>query len=393
MKRRDFNHLLLHGSLASLLPSSLLSQFASLSNLNTLHAGKRVVLIQLMGGNDGLNTLVPIEDENYLRLRRTTALQPKDRIPINNNYALNSGLQPLLKSLEEGEILFINQIGHPYESRSHFESMDIWNTGQSPSTLNKTGWIGDVMDQMGKVNPLEALNFSATLSLSMKGKNFKGLAIKHLHEITQLSRLPLISTSFKEEETSEIIAQHLMEVKRQSDKLRRDLQQWPENIGYPKHPFSYSLQQTANAILSGFPTSFYLTQLGGFDTHVQQKKRHHKLLSTAAESLSHFISVLKAAGEWQNTTVVVISEFGRRVQENSSSGTDHGKGSVALVISPSLIKSGLYNALPNLGDLNDGDIPVKIDFRRLYSSLLHEWLKTPSTVRVFDDFPPLTLFK
>lgn len=390
MNRREFNHLLLHGAISSVLPYSLFSKGIT----RHLPSERRVVLIQLLGGNDGLNTLVPYRNDNYFKYRSNIGLSATERIAVDDQFAFHSALAPLLSTWENSEMSVINHIGHPYATRSHFESMDIWNSGQNPAAISKVGWIGSYLDNLSIHNPFSAIQFNSQLSLAFKGIQYRGISLNHLDSIRSLSKIIEdengIDRNSQTNPTLSFISQHLHEVQQLSPVIRRKIKQWPENTGYPKHPFSYSLKQIADGILSELPTSFYLTQLGGFDTHTHQKKRQEKLFTILSSSIHSFIEVLKTADQWKNTSIIITSEFGRRLASNASEGSDHGKGSIAIVLSGALKRPGIYNDDIQLHDLDDGDLKVVIDFRQLYSTILNQWLGNSKTN--FQSYQSLNLF-
>lgn len=390
MNRREFNHLLLHGTISSVLPLSIFSKGIT----HHLPSERRVVLIQLLGGNDGLNTLIPYRNDNYFKYRRNIGLTANERIAIDDQFAFHSALAPLLSTWENSEMSVVNHIGHPYSSRSHFESMDIWNSGQNPAAIEKTGWIGSYLDNATSTNPYSAIQLSSQLSLALKGKRFRGISLNHLYSIRTLNNIlhedQIIDKISGANPTLSFISKHLYDVQQISPIMSRKIKQWRDNIGYPKHPFSYSLKQIADGILSELPTVFYLTQLGGFDTHTNQKKRQEKLFNILSTSIHSFIQVLKTANEWKNTSIIITSEFGRRIQDNASDGSDHGKGSLAIILSGALKKPGLYNNDFQIENLDNGDLEVTIDFRQLYSTILNKWLNNTETV--FPLYQPLDLF-
>ncbi len=342
--------------------------------------GNRLVIIQLSGGNDGLNTIIPYQDDRYYTLRPALSLPSGQLIQINDQAAWNRALQPLHRLYENGEVAILNRVGYPNPDFSHFRSMDIWHSASGSEQTFTTGWIGRYLDavcQQGKAHT--AIEFDDTLSMVMKGQHSSGLALNKPENFYRLTRTIFknrqIATS-GQNETLDYLYKVMADASESAEIIHRMNDHRQVQGNYPPDEFGRDLKTIASLILAGLDTSFYYASLSGFDTHVNQLNRHNNLLKKLADGLAAFCQDLKQGNEFNNTIIMVFSEFGRRVKENASRGTDHGAANVMLLLGGRLKQPGVFNSMPDLSQLEAGNLTYEIDFRSVYATLLDRWLKT-----------------
>lgn len=341
--------------------------------------GKRLIVIQLSGGNDGLNTLIPFEDDLYYRLRPSLSLSSDQIIKINELAAWNNAMLPLHKLYEGGEVAILNRVGYPNPDFSHFRSMDIWHSASgSEQTLN-TGWIGRYLDsQCHDCRAHTAIEFDDTLSMVMKGEKSFGLAVNHPEQFYRMTANFFKSNDFNYgttgNEALEFMYKVMADAKESAAVIKEKYDVKESTASYPANAFGKDLKTIASLITAGLDTSFYYVSLSGFDTHINQKNNHNNLLKTLADGISALCQDLKRKNEFNNTLIMVFSEFGRRVKQNASNGTDHGAANVMFLIGGSLKQKGLLNPVPDLSQLDNGNLTYEIDFRSVYATILSGWL-------------------
>ena len=377
MNRRDFIKNSAFASTALMIPGFLSAQFPSLTK-----KGKRLVVIQLSGGNDGLNTVVPFRNDMYYKNRPILGI-PKSKL---NTITTEVGFHPELKSMaklfEKGDLLVINGVGYPNPNRSHFRSMDIWHSASDSNKHLQTGWIGRYLDQHSNSenNLTKAIEIDGSLSLALKGKENKALAIQNIKQFHRMSKSKLnrflIDQHDFEHQNHAYLYKTLRQTVNASDYIEEKLRLNSKLSSFPVNKLGKQLKTIANMMVSGLDTSVYYASISGFDTHVNQLNAQARLLKIIDESLSTFISTLKKENLWNDTLIMVFSEFGRRVKENGSRGTDHGSGNQLFLLSGALKQQGFYNAMPDLSKLDNGDIAMQVDFRSVYATILNNWLDT-----------------
>jgi len=351
---------------------------------------RRLIVVQLGGGNDGLNTLVPFRNDLYFQARPTLALRSTDGLlPLSDELALHPAMKGLKDLFDQGQVAIANAVGYPNPDRSHFRAMDIWQTGSGAERTLSTGWLGRYLDSTcaapGRpaAPAYQALELDDTLSLALKGARRTGLALRDpakLHQLTQsryLSRLSQESAAAPAVSEVDYLYKTLADAASSAEYLYEKTKAHPLGAGtYPQSAFGKSLKTTAELITSGVESRVYYLALSGFDTHVGQLGRQAQLLGELSTGLSALAADLRQAGEWVNTLVLVFSEFGRRVGQNASNGTDHGTANNVLLLSGGLRRAGLLNqpASLALADLDQGDLRYQLDFRSLYASVLADWL-------------------
>ena len=378
MKRRDF---LIKSSMASsvVLVPSFMKAFESLDP--RLFGYNKLVVIQLSGGNDGLNTLIPYRNDLYYSNRPGISI-PKNRlIDMNGELGLNENLSPLKALYDKGYLSIINNVGYPNPNRSHFRSTDIWHTASNASEYLDSGWMGRYIDQYGK-KPYTGIEVDDSLSLILKGRTINGVATKDAKKMFNNAKTPFFSKVL-ETQTETHLSEHnlgylyktMVGAKSSAKYIYETSKTSTSTKSYPNNPFAKQLKTTAEFINSKLETKVYYVSMGGFDTHANQANRQSRLLKTYSEAMDVFVKDLEASDSFKDTLIVTFSEFGRRVQQNAAGGTDHGAANNLFVIGKNLKKPGLYNDSPDLMNLDkNGDLKYTIDFRSVYANLLDQWL-------------------
>ncbi|WP_298237356.1 DUF1501 domain-containing protein [uncultured Algibacter sp.] len=343
---------------------------------------KRLVIIQLSGGNDGLNTVIPFQNDLYYKARPTIGLKSNKLIKLTDEVGLNNSLTPLKRLYDNGHLTIINNVGYPNPNRSHFRSMDIWQTAVDSNEYSQSGWIGRYLDSYGK-QPHTAIEIDDSLSLAMKGETKNAMATQDANVLYKLSKDPYFKNIHKHQTDAHLSEHNLgylyksMIATQSSAKYIYETSKTVRSKKeYPNNAFGKQLKTTAQFINSGLETKVFYGSLNGFDTHTSQHNRQAKLLSTYAESIEAFVQDLKQNNMFKDTLILTFSEFGRRVNQNASSGTDHGTANNVFIIGDQLKKQGLYNNMANLNDLDaNGDLKFEIDFRTIYATVLDKWLE------------------
>ncbi|WP_343570525.1 DUF1501 domain-containing protein [Sphingobacterium sp.] len=382
IKRRQF---LKAGSLAT--ASLLLPNFLKAMSLpEALERGHKVlVILQLSGGNDGLNTIVPMRNDIYFRERQTIAVD--NALTLTDEAGIHPAL-PFFKTLyDRGELAVLNNVGYPEPNKSHFRSMDIWHSASRSDEYLDSGWIGRYLDQAcyDCGHPTQALEVNDMLSLALKGKQKKAFAFKDPKKLYQTSREEYFNTLYQEhkhqheEETVAYLYQTLGDTINNADYIFEQSKARKTVAAYPDSVLGKDLKTVSSLIKSDINTQVYYLQIGSFDTHINQQQRQESLFHTINEAVEAFVDDLKKNGLFQHIMLMTFSEFGRRVAQNASNGTDHGTANQLFFLSGGLKKQGLLNALPDLTQLNEGDLQYTEDFRKVYATLLKNWLDADST--------------
>ncbi len=381
IKRRQF---LKAGSLAT--ASLLLPNFLKAMSLpEALERGHKVlVILQLSGGNDGLNTIVPMRNDIYFRERQTIAVD--NALTLTEEAGIHPAL-PFFKTLyDRGELAVLNNVGYPEPNKSHFRSMDIWHSASRSDEYLESGWIGRYLDQAcyDCGHPTQALEVNDMLSLALKGKKKKAFAFKDPKKLYQTSREEYFNTLYQEhkhqheEETVAYLYQTLGDTINNADYIFEQSKARKTAAAYPDSVLGKDLKTISSLIKSDINTQVYYLQIGSFDTHINQQQRQESLFHTINDAVEAFVDDLKKNGLFQHVMVMTFSEFGRRVAQNASNGTDHGTANQLFFLSGGLKKQGLLNALPDLTQLNEGDLQYTEDFRKVYATLLKKWLDADS---------------
>ena len=379
MKRRDF---LKQTSLASgmFFVPQFLKAFEQLPNRT--YSNKKVVIIQLKGGNDGLNTVVPFNNDIYYQKRENIALKQSDLFKISDEVGLHKSLQPLQNLYDKGFVSIINNVGYPNPNLSHFRATDIWQTASDSNEYLQNGWVGRYLDFI-KGSPYKAIEVDEILSLMLKGETQNGLAVTDSKMFYNSMRSPFfntVETNYKDAHLSEhnlgYLYSTMIDAKSSAKHIHEKTMTKSTSAEYPKNIFGKQLKTISQFINSGLETQVYYAGLSGFDTHANQKNTQARLLKLYAESMEVFVEDLQKNNTFDDVLILTFSEFGRRVKQNESKGTDHGAANNVFVMGKNLNQQGLYNNLPNLEDLDkNGNLKYKIDFREIYATILDKWLE------------------
>jgi uncharacterized protein (DUF1501 family) len=396
MKRRDF---LKNSALASgafLIPAFLKPLEAMA--MPAITGYKNLVIIQLSGGNDGLNTVIPFGNDIYYQKRKTIAINSNDVIKLNDMQGFNPNLSALKEIYDQGWMSVINSVGYPNPDRSHFRSMDIWQTGSDANQFLSTGWIGRYLDANCQdcKNPYTAIEVDDTLSLALKGKNLKGIAVQDPNKLFQTTREPFFKDLMHEPDNDHLHKDNLgylyktmIETYSSADYIQKTTKTYNVTATYPTTGLGYQLKNVSKFINSGLQTRVYYVSLSGFDTHVGQQNQQGRQLKIYADAVAAFVKDLKQTGKLDDTLVMTFSEFGRRVEQNASNGTDHGTANNVFLFGGKLNKAGIYNQAPDLTTLENGDLKYQVDFREVYATLLNKWLEVDNTTILNKNFSGL----
>ena len=378
IKRRKF---IQSGSLATasfMIPSFLKGMQ---SNIVAPKGNRSLVIIQLSGGNDGLNTIIPVTNDIYYKERPRLAIKKQEALKLNSEAGLHPTLSGFKTLYDDGSLAVLNNVGYPNPDRSHFRSMDIWHSASNSNEYINTGWLGRYLDAQckGCDRPTKALEIDDTLSLAMKGDIMKGIAFrdpKRLYNSAHERYFKELSSAHHDdhEEPVSYLYKTLSETVNSADYIFEQSRISPSKISYPSNELGRSLKTISSLILSDIDTSVYYVSIGSFDTHAGQEGQQKRLFNEMNEAVSAFVKDLKSNNRFEDVMLMTFSEFGRRVAQNASGGTDHGTANNMMFISGSLKEKGLLNALPDLKDLDNGDLKHTVDFKDVYATILKNWL-------------------
>lgn len=342
---------------------------------------KVLVVIQLSGGNDGLNTVVPINNDIYYRERPRLGIQRGSALGLTQDAGLNPALTAFKELYDDGSMAILNSVGYPNPDRSHFRSMDIWHSASNSNEYVYTGWLGRYLDAQcrGCDKPTQALEIDDMLSLALKGEQQKGLAFTDPRRLYSSSNerfyKDIASAHSKGEETVDYLYKTMAETLSSADYIFKQSKMHPGANSYPSTKLGNNLKTIASLIMSDINTKVYYVSLGSFDTHINQDAQQKRLFTELNDAVKAFTADLKKNNRFDDVLVMTFSEFGRRVAQNASNGTDHGTANNMFFIGGGLKQKGIINALPDLNDLNEGDLKHKVDFKEVYATVLNKWLK------------------
>jgi uncharacterized protein (DUF1501 family) len=384
IKRREFLQI---GSLAT--ASIMLPKFLKAFEQNQFvpPGNKVVVVLQLSGGNDGLNTVIPFRNDIYYKSRPKLAIQKSGAITLTDEVGLNPALKSFADFYNDGSLGIINNVGYPNPDRSHFRSMDIWHTASNSNEYWNTGWLGRYLDAQckGCDKPTNILELDDVLSLALKGNEHKGLAFKdprRLYGTSQEKFFKDVSkTSLQHSEASaDYLYKTLAETMSSAEYIFQKSKMNASNSEYPKTDLGNSLKTIASLIFSDINTKVYYVSLGSFDTHVNQEAQQKRLFTEMNDAVAAFVKDLKQKNRFEDVLLFSFSEFGRRVAQNASGGTDHGTANNMFLLSGGLKQKGLINELPDLNNLDNGDLKYSVDFKEVYATILNKWLQVDDTM-------------
>ena len=341
---------------------------------------KVMVVIQFSGGNDGLNTVIPVRNDIYYKERPKLGIQKDQSLLITDEVGLNPALEAFKGLYDDGSLAIMNNVGYPNPDRSHFRSMDIWQSASASNEYVNTGWLGRYLDAQckGCDKPTQAVELDDVLSLALKGEESKGLAFKdpkRLYNSAAGKYFKEIDTDHQAgEQTIDYLYKTMSETLSSADYIYQQSKAHPSGEAYPNTELGKDLKTIASLIFSDINTKVYYVSLGSFDTHVNQDNQQKRLFTELNDAVKAFTNDLKKNNRFQDVMMMTFSEFGRRVSQNASGGTDHGTANNMFFISGGLKEKGLLNAMPDLADLNEGDLKHKVDFKNVYATVLNKWL-------------------
>lgn len=393
--RRDLLRVGLSGlavvSLGSTMPA-FLSRLALADQVPTTQMSRDniLVVIQLSGGNDGLNTIIPYTDDAYYKYRPVIGIKDQ-KLKLNDQLMLNPSMTAFKELYDAGQLAIINGCGYPQPSRSHFRSMEIWHTA-SPEKAATTGWLGHYIDHAlrGSQSMLKAVNIGSELPQALVADSAPVPSIQTIQDF----RFKLDQNSQYDAKLEDQIIRECNAVRNDSpaleflsrqatnaiietDNIRKVAANYKTEANYPRG-LGEQLRTIAQLINGNFGTRVFYCQTGGYDTHANQTNSHGQILSQVGIAVSAFMKDMTEKGLADKVTVMCFSEFGRRAEQNSSNGTDHGAAGPMFLIGGK-VKPGLHGAYPSLTDLDGGDLRYTVDFRSVYATILDRWLAADST--------------
>jgi uncharacterized protein (DUF1501 family) len=343
---------------------------------------KVLVVLQMSGGNDGLNTVIPIRNDIYYKSRPKLGIEKEKALLLNDEAALHPSLAGFKELFDDGSLGIMNSVGYPNPDRSHFRSMDIWQTASDSKNYVYTGWLGRYLDAQckGCDKPTQALEIDDVLSLALKGDQMKAIALKDPQRLYNTSHQKYFKDILADhknpatEQPVDYLYKTMAATLSSADYIFQQSKLRPSSQQYPKTGLGKSLQTIASLIFSDINTKVYYVSLGSFDTHVNQQGQQERLFTEMSDAVKSFVADLKSNNRFQDVLLMTFSEFGRRVSQNASGGTDHGTANNMFLVSGGLKKKGLINEMPDLSDLNEGDLKYKVDFKEVYATVLNKWL-------------------
>ena len=361
-----------------------------------------LVVVELTGGNDGLNTVVPYRNDAYYRARPTLAISRGKAIPVSDDAGFHPSLVGFERLYKDGQMAVVEGCGYPNPTLSHFSSMGFWHTGV-PNGGETLGWIGRLQDAHTPAEvPNAIVNVATSQSLAVRGKVHSPLVFDDPQQLRRLgsdSERRTLGAFASQPDTTNPSLAFLRSTARnaaESGALVRDA--WasyrtPVDYGIAGG-LSSDLRKVAALIAAGLPTRVYYVSYRGnaFDTHVHQADLHSRILMYAADAVRGFVEDTARIGRANDVAVMIFTEFGRRIEENASQGTDHGTAGPMFIVGPTL-KGGFYGQAPSLEDTDDGNLRMTTDFRRVYSTMIEEWMGYPDSDTILRGrFNPLGVF-
>ncbi len=364
-------------------------------------ADRVLVLVNLQGGNDGLNCVIPHGDAQYYQMRPSLAVSRNDVLAINERIGLNPNMKSFKSLYDGGNVAIVQSVGYPQPDHSHFRSTEIWQTAV-PERYEHTGWLGRYLDEAGlpKNNLFNGVAVAQVLPEALIANRTDVPAIAQVNGYGLISDRNRASRStYTELLTGNRLpfsSPYLAHVAEIEDHAQKGSEELPKLIAgykpagsYPATPLGRSLSLAAQIIGSNVGTRVLYVQHGSFDTHVGQKATQDRLLGQLSDAIKAFYDDLTAHGNDKRVLTMTFSEFGRRIAENASRGTDHGEASPLFLVGGG-VKGGIYGAYPDLSDTNMGNLRFQTDFRSVYATVLERWLGRPSEKILQGRFTPLT---
>jgi uncharacterized protein (DUF1501 family) len=435
--RREFLRSTVLGSaLATTVPAFLANTFSALqaraadsaTQTATGRDGSILVVLQMAGGNDGINTVVPYSNDHYHNARPRIGLKAGEVLKLNDELGFHPSLDGFKSLYDSGNLAVVQGSGYPNPNRSHFRSTEIWQTASDSETFEKYGWLGRYFDNacagsdptvgvnVGRQMP-QAFAAAHPMGVSLdspQGYRFisdgRGMEAKEAEQ--SYRKMNEVDSGMASDpgaesnsggtigslqgatphtgSTLDFLERTAMDAQMSSDKILAVSAKVQNKATYPASQLANGLKLVAKLIGGGLPTRVYYVSQGGYDTHTNQTPTQQRLLKDLGDSVKAFTDDLKAQGNMSRVLVMTFSEFGRRVAENASGGTDHGAAAPMFIVGDK-VRAGLLGKYPGLapGDLFEGDIKYTVDFRSVYAGILEGWLKTPSAPVLGRKFEPL----
>ena len=366
-------------------------------------AGDTVLVVcQLTGGNDGLNTVVPYANKLYYDLRPQIGIPDSKVLKISADMGLHPGLSGLAELYQKGQVAIIQNVGYPKANRSHFKSMEIWESASPESNL-RYGWIGRHFDQQmaaHPMNPVVALGLSTEKPRALDGKNASIPCFASLADLKNMIGDPDSERMLREIQGMDAMTGSPTRAVQNASRsaldaisiLKKQIAGYDQKTMYGNDQFGNGFKQVAQIIATSPQTRVLYFKAGGFDTHARQPDNHEKLLTGLGNAVKTFQSEMEAIGRADKVITIVFSEFGRRAHENASQGTDHGAAAPMFVIGKK-VKGGLHGPIPDLANLQDGDVKFTQDFREVYATALDQWMNGDSGAVLGEQFKHVDYLK
>lgn len=397
INRRDF---LRNGAslvaLGATVPSFLAESVYASAKRKSRSDERILVVLQLAGGNDGLNTIVPVTNDDYYRARPKLAIAKDKTLRINDDLGFADSAKGFKDLFDAGYMSLIQNVGYPNPNRSHFHSMDIWHTA-SPDGRQHEGWLGRYCDNQcagaGGCDAERGIALMPQTPLAMRGKRFMPLSFESPDDLSWQSAVPGRDTGEVVRELNQpqpgdppqpqselhYLRRVALKARISSEQIHQATRGRTGSAG-SRRPrrggrLSQSLQTVADLIAAGIKAKVYYVSHGGYDTHANQANSHGRLLTELSSALSQFVQRLKSQRDLDRVMIMSFSEFGRRVAENGSGGTDHGAAAPMMLVG-SQVKAGVVGSNPDLKNLDAGDLRYGVDFRDVYAEVLRRWLST-----------------
>ncbi|WP_235903537.1 DUF1501 domain-containing protein [Taibaiella lutea] len=355
-------------------------------NATVPKGNKVLVVLQLSGGNDGLNTVIPFSNDIYYKSRPVIGLQKDKMLTLTDEVGIHSELSFFKSLYDEGNLGILNSVGYPVPDRSHFRSMDIWQSASDSNKYLQTGWIGRYLDEqcMDCEMLTTALEFDDTLSMAGRGVSQKALAAKDPARLLNNSKDAFLKSltkmyqhdlhSIEHESPVDYLYKTMAATQSSASYIFEKSNSKKTTATYPNTQLGKSMKTISSLILSDANTQIYYVSIGSFDTHVDQIGRQAGLFKQINDAIEAFTNDLKANNKFEDVLLFTFSEFGRRVSQNASKGTDHGTANNMFFVGGGLKQKGLLNNMPDLEDLDAGDLKYKVDFKSVYATVLKNWL-------------------
>lgn len=418
-RRKFLRTTLLGGAIAPTVPAFINRTFAALGDTaassfvpTTGKDGKILVVMQLAGGNDGLNTVIPYADDAYYKARPELAIPAAKTLRIDEHCGLHPSLENLSALMGEGHAAIVQGVGYPNPNRSHFRATEIWHTASDADKNESYGWLGRYCDAAcSGQDPASSVVIADQVPQALRSKSGQAIAIgapkdyQFQQGMDPASLEPdddaaspagssidmLFGSDDARHNVAEFLQRTAMDAVASSEQVQDILRKAHDSAEYPATDLGRRLQLVARLIGGGMPARVYYVSLGGFDTHANQVGAHERQLRVFDQAVGSFCRDLRSQGNFDRVAMLTFSEFGRRVAQNASGGTDHG-AAAPLFLFGGLVKGGLHGRHPSLTELYRGDLVHGTDFRDVYATILERWLAVQPKAVLGRDFKALRLF-